>query len=54
MSWALGRPLQKFFEPLDYVAISPTWLVGVLFGMLIPWEKILFVSATEKKTALGQ
>jgi hypothetical protein len=35
LSLALERPLQQFFEPLDYVAIAPSWLVWALGGVLV-------------------
>lgn len=34
MAYALSKPLQRFMEPLDYVAISPGWVVGVLLSLL--------------------
>jgi hypothetical protein len=35
LTLALGRPVQQFFEPLDYVAISPVWIIQVLLGVLV-------------------
>jgi hypothetical protein len=42
MAYALGKPLQRFLEPLDCVAISPGWVVGVLLSLLAAYgfEKV--------------